>query len=79
MYCKYIVRFIRYKILLIKMVSVGKWLAYIVFTFLIVFLVLVFFASNFLDQFIKWTLGLIGLITAGAVVYIIVNFNRKRR
>jgi len=61
------------------MVSVGKWLAYIVFAFLIVFLVLVFFASEFLDQFIKWTLGLIGLITAGAVVYIIVNLNKRRR
>jgi len=61
------------------MVSVGKYLACIVFVFLVVFLILVFFASSFLDLFMKWTLGITGLLTAGAVVYIIVNFNRRRR
>ena len=61
------------------MVNVGKWLAVIVLAFLAVFLILVFFASQFLQQFMTYSLSIVGVITAGTVVYIIINFNRRKR
>ena len=60
------------------MVNVGKWLAYIIFAMLGVFLVIIFLKPEFLQQFITWTLSIVGLITATTVIYIIVNLKRKR-
>ncbi len=63
------------------MKNVGKWLALviIIFLFLIGFMVILFSRPDFLQQFINWSLGIVALITAGTVVYIIINFARRRR
>jgi len=55
------------------MANVGKWLAYIIFAMLGVFLVIIFSKPDFLQQFITWTLGIVGIIAGGAIIYIIIK------
>jgi len=56
--------------------SIGKWLAYVILAFLAVFVLIIFFKEQFLDKFMSWTLGILGIVAAGTVVYIIFKIRR---
>lgn len=62
-----------------EMASIGKWLAYTIMFFVIVFLILAFFNEGFLDKFIQWTLKIIYAVVGGAVIYVVIKYNVSSR
>ena len=62
-----------------EMVSIGKYLMYFLVALIITFVLIIFTKPEFLTQFTDYTIKIVGLITAGVVVYIVINNNRRRR
>ncbi len=58
--------------------GINKGLMIIILAFVLAFIVLVLIAPSYLDKFINWTLGILGLITAGFVVYILIKINKRK-
>lgn len=58
--------------------SIGKWLAYTIMAFAIVFLIIAFFRESLLDKFLDWSLKIIYAVVGGTVIYIIVKVVNKK-
>ena len=55
------------------MVSVGKYLACVMICALLLFFPVAAFLPQFIDKFTTYALGILGIVTAGVVVYIVVK------
>lgn len=58
--------------------GINKGLMIVIVVFVLAFLVLVLTKPDYLDKFVNWTLRIVGFITAGFVVYILIKINKKK-
>ena len=58
--------------------TIGKWLAYTIMVFAVLFLIVAFFKESFMQTFVDWSLKIVYAIVGGTVIYIIVKVVNKK-
>lgn len=61
-----------------EMASIGKYLAYTIMVFAVVFLITAFFLEGFVEKFLEWSLKIVYALVGGAVIYIVIKVVNKK-
>lgn len=64
-----------------EMANIGKWLAYVVIIFALLFMIFAFFKESVLASFMEWTKTILFILVGGGVAYITIKivFSKKKR
>jgi hypothetical protein len=58
------------------MVSIGKYLAYVLALAIVLFIPVAIFIPNYLDKFTNFVTTIIGIVGAAVVIYIIIKIKK---